>query len=186
MSASPDPYHLYFVAIVPDTGLQDKVNEIKRYFGEQYNSHRSLRSPPHITLHMPFRWRKDREEILERTLSNFASSRDSFEVTLDGFGAFRPRVIYINVQQTDPLYSLQKDLSENIRRKLKIVNDSYRNRGFHPHMTIAFRDLSKSNFSKAWKEFEHKNFIEEFTAGSISLLKHNGKTWDIHKTFPYS
>jgi 2'-5' RNA ligase len=33
-------------------------------------------------------------------------------------------------------------------------------RGFHPHITIAFRDLKKAVFYKAWEEYKSKLFSE--------------------------
>lgn len=186
MSAASDTYELFFIAIVPDLINQEKINEIKKYFEEHYNSRHSLRSPPHITLQMPFKWKKGKENILEQVLEKFVLERNAFELELHGYSAFAPRVIYIDVEDSNPLYALQKDLSQSLRHELKIVNDSYKNKGFHPHITVAFRDLSKPNFSKAWKEFESKEFSGSFISSSVSLLRHNGKTWDVYKNFSYS
>jgi 2'-5' RNA ligase len=54
---------------------------------------------------------------------------------------------------------------------------------FHPHLTVAFRDLKKPNYQLAWEEFKSKNFQAEFIADKITLLKHTGKVWEIHQEF---
>jgi len=149
MTHSTNRFQLYFLAIVPDRAIQDEITTLKKHFEDEYASKHALRTPPHITLHMPFRWREDREKLMVETLQKFAITCDPFEVVLKDYGAFTPRVIYISVQSSEPLLSLQKNLIEITRIKLKIINDSYKNKGFHPHITVAFRDLSKANFVKA-------------------------------------
>ena len=62
---------LYFIAIVPPTPIYDEALEQKEYFKVHYNSKASLNSPPHITLHMPFRWKEKEEKELEQQLEQF-------------------------------------------------------------------------------------------------------------------
>ena len=52
-------------------------------------------------------------------------------------------------------------------------------RPFHPHITIATRDLHKKDFNEALTFFERKKFKAEWEAGGLSLLRHNSKNWDI-------
>jgi 2'-5' RNA ligase len=64
--------------------------------------------------------------------------------------------------------------------KLSIHNANYREKPFHPHITIAFRDLKKAIFNEAWDYYSNRLFQEEFTAESVTLLKHNGQFWTQH------
>jgi 2'-5' RNA ligase len=48
---------------------------------------------------------------------------------------------------------------------------------FHPHITLAFRDLKKTMFEAAWNEFKEKSFQTSFVMNAIDLLKHDGKCW---------
>jgi 2'-5' RNA ligase len=57
-------------------------------------------------------------------------------------------------------------------------------RAFHPHITIANRDLAKSDFRKAWEYFNGLEFQKQFTTSAISLLRHNNKEWEIAASFP--
>jgi len=52
----------------------------------------------------------------------FAHNRKSVPVTLNGFGAFPPRVIYINVLKTQELLTLQTDLMAHLETLLGIVD----------------------------------------------------------------
>lgn len=50
---------LYFIALVLPSPLYEEVTRLKEYFRDRYNSKAALRSPPHITLHMPFKWKEN-------------------------------------------------------------------------------------------------------------------------------
>lgn len=150
---------------------------------EKYNSKAALNSPPHITLHMPFKWDEEKEERILNTLQELTISRQPFDLSLQNFGAFKPRVIFIDVQSNPALEKLHEDLKKIMKISLNIFNADYKDKGFHPHLTLAFRDLKKANFVEAWKEFERKNYEASYTVDKIMLLKHNGKSWDIYREF---
>ncbi|MGL1885383.1 MAG: 2'-5' RNA ligase family protein [Reichenbachiella sp.] len=175
--------NLYFISIVPEGELLSTVQQLKEDAAARWGSKAALKSPPHITLHMPFQWRDDREEGLVETLSQFKYDGEPFVIELDGFGCFEPRVIYVNALASDALRSLQKQLVTYVRAQFKILNADYKDRGFHPHMTIAFRDLKKSIFPEAKAYYETQELKTAFSCGSFVLLKHDGKRWDVFKTF---
>lgn len=177
MKAATDA--LYFIAIVLPPPLDALVTELKFHFREHYGSKAALRSPPHITLHMPFKWPEKREKELVAELEKFCSERESFEVELNNFGCFPPRVIFINVIKTAELEGLQRDLSYYCRNKLNLFHANWRDQPFHPHVTLAFRDLRKAKFAEAWPVFKDRAFTARFTAKAVTLLKHNGREWEV-------
>lgn len=175
---------LYFVAVLPEKEVREKVQRIKEEVAEKYGSKASLKSPPHFTLYMPFRWQKEREDKLYEVLEKVAFSHSAFELHLKDFGAFKPRVIFIDLLTSDELEELQKDIISAFKRELKLMDIGFEERPFHPHMTIAFRDLKKPMFFKAWnEEFKERIFQESIIINRLTLLKHNGKSWDIYKEF---
>ena len=176
---------LYFIAVLPDEKFLNQVLEIKKYIQERYFSSHALRSPGHITLHMPFKWREDRAGMLVKTLAKFVEGRAKFEVNLNGFQAFAPKVIYINVEENEELSDLYADLGKIARVKLKLLNADFKGRGFNPHMTVAFRDLKPAIFKQAWSEFETREIKHAFEVSSVVLLKHNGINWDVFRKFEF-
>ncbi|NET29389.1 2'-5' RNA ligase family protein [Okeania sp. SIO1I7] len=174
---------LLFVALVPPENIQNQVTEIKEYFATKYNSSRALRSVPHITLQPPFKWPTENLAVLQESLETFAQKCFAFPITLSGFAAFPPRVIYINVVKTPELLQIQKDLIQFTENTLGIVHPPSKIRPFSPHVTVAFRDLTKTNFRAAWLEFRERSLEFEFTASQLTLLIHNGKRWDIFQEF---
>ena len=163
----------YFIAIIPPESIKTDILRFKEYFRDQYKSKGALNSPPHITLHMPFEF--DDEERLVKTLKKFEF--ESFEIELQDFGCFEPRVIFVDMKENGSLHEIQSRLTSFCKRELQLFNADHSDRAFHPHITIGFRDLKKPQFYTAWKEFENKSYSATFETDRISLLKHDGKIW---------
>jgi 2'-5' RNA ligase len=175
----------FFIALMPPQHIQDHANQIKQHFAGNYASSGAQKSPPHITLQPPFEWANENISQLEECLANFARERKSVPITLKGFAAFAPRVVYINVLKTPDLLTLQADLMAHMEVYLGITDPVSKTRPFAPHLTVAFRDLTKSNFKAAWAEFEHQQVDFDFAADRISLLLHDGKRWNVKTDFEF-
>lgn len=173
----------YFIAIIPPSPIYEEINQLKEYCKENFNSKAALRSPPHITLHMPFQWKEAKEEKLILALQNFVSTEKGFQINLKNFSCFEPRVIFIHVKKKDSLNLFQKRLQRFCRTQLNLLNAEYKDLTFHPHVTIAFRDLKKSLFPKAWNIFREKKFEGQFMATFIALLKYDTNRWNVFREF---
>lgn len=176
----------FFIALVPPLDIEQHITEIKLHFADRYNSSRALQSPPHITLQPPFEWPAADVPKLEESLKTFSANRLSIPVTLSGFAAFWPRVIYVDVVKSPALLELQKDLMSYVGENLGIVHPVSQTRPFVPHVTVAFSDLTQENFQKAWLEFQERSIHFEFTASTLTLLLHDGSRWNISNQFPLS
>lgn len=174
---------LYFIAIIPPAPIFEQAWILKHYFKDTYNSKASLNSPPHITLHMPFKWKETKEMKLISGLELFAEDHGSFAIQLENFNCFKPRVIYIDVIRSEPLNNLQRQLSKFCRTEFNLFNADHRDQPFHPHLTLAFRDLRKNMFLKAWEEFSVRKFEGNWPVNSFTLLKHDGSRWIPLKEF---
>lgn len=174
----------FFIALLPPQEIQDYANQVKEYFAQNYNSRHALKSPPHITVQPPFEWQLDAVPVLEQTLSTFAETQTPVPIILRGFGAFVPRVIYINVIKTPELMSLQGYLMAHLEESLGIVDPVSKTRPFAPHMTVAFKDLTRQNFRAAWPEFVHRELEFKFIASQLTLLIHDGSRWNVSVEFP--
>jgi len=170
---------LYFFAIIPPEKVQASVTEIKKDFKDRYNAKHALKSPPHITLIPPFEYKNFEESRLIENLELFSMDETSFSQKLENFGAFPPKVIYIRVLQSEYLLNICKRFRKSMAENLGIEDISNDSRKFKPHMTVAFRDLTKENFYLANAEYEEKQISFSYLVQSISLLRHNGKFWEI-------
>jgi 2'-5' RNA ligase len=177
---------IFFIALLPPQDIQNDITEIKEYFATNYHSRKALNSPPHITLQPPFEWSLDQVPILTECLNNFAISHHPISITLQNYAAFPPRVIYIDVIQTPELLNLYSALSSTLENNLNISDPQSKKRPFCPHLTVAFKDLTKANFYTAWEEFAQKKLAFQFIANDITLLIHRDGKWQIHTKFKLS
>ncbi|MEM9673845.1 MAG: 2'-5' RNA ligase family protein [Bacteroidota bacterium] len=168
---------LYFIALIPPEPFRQNSWRWKEYFRDQYQSKASLNSPPHITLHMPFKLKTKREVELVEKLQDFSRIFSPFVVELESFGAFPPRVIFVDVIKSAELENLQQTINRQMKEEFQIFNANYQDRPFRPHLTLAFRDLKKAQFCEAWAEFQHKEVRYTWEASHFSLLKHDGRRW---------
>lgn len=175
---------IYFIAIIPNRALCEEIRMIKERICEEYGACHALKSPAHITLQMPFKRITTEEVRLSEALKLFALAEKGFSVETDGYGAFPPRVIYIRITDPEPVRSLHNRLRSILLSELGFSQEETME-DIKPHITVATRDLSKDAFSDAWPEFREEKFIARFEVGSIFLLKHNGRKWDILEEFPF-
>ncbi len=176
----------YFIALLPPSPIQAEVTAVKEYISRTFESRAALRSPPHITLQAPFEWLESDIDQVRTCLAHFASGLIPFTVSLSGFGAFVPRVIYIQVESTADLTHLQTHLATCLKESLAIVDAKAATRKFTPHMTVAFRDLSRQKFKAAWPDFQDRPFESTFIATDLTLLIHTGQRWVIDQIFPFN
>jgi len=176
---------LYFLALIPPEDVLNDLWEIKQQVARKFFSKASLRSPPHVTLHMPFRWSDKKKVKLVKRLSQFCKDAKPFRLTLDGFGAFPPKVIYVKVETNNRLSTFQKGLCQLMTQKMSINNANYRSMPFMPHITIAFRDLKKSLYQSAWEYYRGRNYQATCSINQLTLLKHDTRHWqsEIHFQF---
>lgn len=168
---------LYFIALLPPPEIQEEVTAYKRLAAERFHAKRALNSPPHITLIPPFRLEASKRVPLLELLQEFNASLPSFSVELRDFSAFPPRVIYVDVVPNQELIRCQAQL-ESQCATLGIASD--RTYGFHPHMTVAFKDLKRSVFPAAWAFFQEQSCQREFEAREVTLLHWRQGKWRIH------
>lgn len=187
---------LHFIALLPPPLVQGAATQVQQHFARRYASRKSLNSPPHITLHPPF-------ELVERSpttpsqaslsplialeacLSQLARTHPAPLIELKGFGAFPPRVIYINVLKTPELLKLQANLAHHLEAGCGIIDPGAKNRPFCPHLTVAYRDLTQANFQIGWAEFQNQVFDYKFMVPALTLLVHNGQRWQISRNFGF-
>lgn len=160
----------YFMGIVIPGEGQTKIETIKQDLRARHNLRGALRSAAHITLHRPFEWKESRENELIRKLSEFDLA-GNFTLELSNFDVFAPRVIFVNVLKNEELFLLHEQLAHYAQKNLKLLNEINDRRGFHPHVTVAFRDLKPNRFETVWQEFKTQAFDFSFQYTGFSLLK---------------
>ncbi|HHJ49665.1 MAG TPA: 2'-5' RNA ligase family protein [Phaeodactylibacter sp.] len=182
--------NLYFIAILTPEKITKDIRHFQQQAANLFHSRRALRNPPHITLIPPFRFPRKKasaadfataRQRLQKRLTEFAERQDirqilgHLHIELHDFGFFPPRVIFVRVKENPELNRLQAALQ-------KATSDltgfpPVPKRPFHPHLTIAYRDLDEALFPKARRHFEALRYRASFPAPQLTLLKHENGRW---------
>jgi len=177
------PNPLFFIALLPDLEIQQEVTAFKQECARIFGARHALNAPPHVTLILPFRWPVSKLEGLNQVLLDFAYDQFAFWLELDGFGCFRPRVLFVDVVSNKSLTGLQAGLQAQLSTQLGMRPRS--GHGFHPHMTIAHRDLQESIFPEAWAHFSSRAYKRLFRAEGLALLRHEDNRWKVEGQFAF-
>ncbi|HTQ63639.1 MAG TPA: 2'-5' RNA ligase family protein [Puia sp.] len=169
---------LYFIAVLATPEVASAVISIKQEFADRFESSYALKPPPHITLQSPFWMHHKNEENLKQALTVFFSRMPPFKVQCRNFGSFpsgKNPVIFIQPLENKILDTIHKNLMLFLRELG--FSEERTPLKFHPHMTVAYRDLTLDNFQKAWPEFEQRHFEADFNVDKIYLLRQDRKKW---------
>ena len=172
---------MYFIALVLPKELDEKVLHWKNFMHREHQCKVGLKSPAHITLVPPFWMDEEKEAALVDDVDRLSKTLGTFLLRANNFSAFKPRTIFIDVEKNETLHQTKNMVDDFFRQNpwYKIKIDE---RPFHPHITIATRDLFKRSFHEAWPIFEKETFEAEWEANALSVLRHNKKNWDVVHT----
>lgn len=168
---------LYFIALLAPDDVSAEITAFKQHIAYNFNSSKALRVMPHITLLPPFKLSTLQHEGLNRWFLNAPVSVSPFTIKLNGFGSFnnsKNPVIYVTPEEVEELRLLQKELFNSFRTNYPEIKAIL---NFNPHMTIAYRDLSREDYEKAWLYYKDKAYAAGFAVNEVWLLQHNGKQW---------
>ncbi len=168
----------YFLAIVPSGQIQEAATAMKDALKTQFNIKYALKSPAHITLKMPFSYREGKENSLIEKLERFLVSKKPFELEVGGTDTFGKRVIFWKIRADSNLAELQADLKVFCKRELHLV-DELSDRNYHPHMTIAFKDIKERDFDQVREFIEKAEIKESFEVSTVELLKRIDNRWQV-------
>ena len=170
--------NLYYLAVVAPAAVDEKVRSFKQWMYEQFGCEAAMKSPAHITLVSPFRLAADREQHLLEVLKSFSSPVTEWYATMDGFSHFGDRVLFIHVESNTGLLQLKNTCEAHF---LEAFGDLIKKdtRPFHPHVTIANRDMEPEHFEKEWAYFSPQSFQAQFRGHSISLLRLDHGRWNV-------
>ena len=169
---------MYYVAIVCPVQINEKILKFKQWMKDRFGCVVAMKSPAHITLIAPFWFDLEREKELAKAVQSFSDDSAIQRIELDGFSHFRKRVLYVRIIENSSLSYLKGQVEKYFIEKIGSFFKK-EDRLFHPHITIANRDMKPAHFEEAWQYFSGKTFKESFTSKSIFLLKLNPAGWNV-------
>lgn len=169
---------MYFLAVLCPSSIDEKVQAHKLWMRDRFGCTVALKSAAHITHIPPFWMENTSEELLIQTLTHFQTTIPSFEIQLNGFSHFSNRVLFVAVTGNYLLERLRKAVEDHFIQPFHCIIKPD-DRPFHPHVTIANRDIKPGDFNKAWDHFIRQSFEEHFEVTSLSLLKLTPGKWKV-------
>lgn len=177
---------LKLIAILPPKAISDLVKEEQQLIAERWGPQHAMRTPPHLTIIPPLAVNPASFNTIKQIAIDIASSNQPFELQLKGYGAFRPRVIFINPIITGELQSLYRHWRDALEAALPALLDRYPDRPYHPHLTLAHRDVYADQFTSMWRHYQGKWFDAIFEVNSFWILHHGRSGWEPELEFPFS
>ncbi|MBL7471909.1 2'-5' RNA ligase family protein [Robertkochia sediminum] len=176
---------MYYIAVLPPEDIRSEIKVFKEEVLQDFGSGHALRSPAHITLQMPFHFEEAQESQLITALASLAKSHHNFSCTAEGLGHFGDRTIFIAINPNTTLNNLRINLQVMLRETFGFGDKKLPQR-FHPHITIANRDLTPERFPACWDAFRDRTYTRDFGITGIALLKHRGDHWEVYREFPFN
>lgn len=165
------------IAILPPEPIYSEVQAFKKTFADTYQSKEALKRPAHITVVPPFEYSLTDESKLAHFMGRYLIKYSPFEVTLDGFGTFEKRVIFVQSKKDDTLKSFFKEFIKAFYKEFEVREGKNSSLPYSPHMTIGYKDLKPDMYDLAWQEFGSKLYRRVFMLDGLYLLRHSGKEW---------
>jgi 2'-5' RNA ligase len=179
--------HLYLLALLPPKELSAEIHEIRLECAKKFGVQKALRPPVHITLYRPFHAEQAFEDEMIRLLEQGTRGISSFTQNLENFGTFKSQVVFIKALTNPELIQLHEALVSVIRHnRLDKQLDEQKDQPFHPHITIAYRDIPAELFPAIWAEYKDRQVKYSFKADHFTLLKHENSKWNPIKDFKLS
>jgi len=173
---------LYFIAIEIPEPFKSEIQGLKEELSVKYQARHALKTPPHITLQMPMRIEEEKELELIQNISELNGKYPSGKINLNNISSFPSRTIFIDVIAKGIVLELYTAVQKQISQ-LDFISDKITVASFHPHITLMTRDLKKGMYKMAFNALRSANFNQEIKIDTFQLYRHNGKIWQVIRTF---
>lgn len=172
---------VYFSLVCPDV-VSREIRGFQQWLFLRHGARAAMKSPAHITLVAPFWWPAERLDALSAHAAAFHFAPPKVSLRLDGFGHFGKRVLFVRVEAPPELQALQEAFNSHMRLMAgsTLKQDD---RPFHPHVTIATRDMTPAAFRDAWEHFSRIEYGAAMDLDAISMMLQRPGAWDIHHSF---
>lgn len=174
---------LHLITLIPPRSIHREIKTLKEEIKTRFGAKHALKLPAHLTLQPPFWVHKKKERLLQDYLEEFSEKQLAFSVTLDGFGCFAPRVIFVTIANPEPIVNLQQNLQDALPPSVFLRETDRQAQPINPHLTLATRDLQRNIFPQAWKTFKDRAYKAHFQGESLVLFQHDGKSWHAASKF---
>jgi 2'-5' RNA ligase len=172
----PEGFALYYIAAICPDEVNNQVQVFKQYMHDKYGSRAAQKSPAHLTIVPPFKAEEDMEKLLLEFVATYNFGIVPFDIRLNGFNHFDNKVLFVDVVPNDSLNEMEKDI--NIQFGTEFPAIIFRTKpDFHPHVTIATRDIPENKFDEVWAYFQQQQIDAQYTCKELFVMKLDRGVW---------
>jgi len=170
------------IGIIPPEDYSLFVRKQEIYLSKKYNTIVGLLQPPHVTIKWPFEINDI--QPFEKYCEDLSKEIQPFEIKINGYGFFDPKVIFLKVEKNQNLINIHLKILKDLKEKFEIEKNKYEGAEPQFHTTLAYEDISEENFHKAKKELKKAEQPKlSFIFDSLGLFRFTGEEWIIHKNY---
>ena len=158
----------YLLVIQPNEDVCEKIMTLKQHFSTNYQCPQALHLKPQISL-LKFSHYELSESRFVNRFRNIAMVNAPFKITLNDFGNYPSHTIYANIQTTNQLTELSKELKQ-VQAFIKPDKQHKPHFISEPIIIIAHK-LLPWQYERGWLELSNTHFNASFTVNELLLLK---------------
>lgn len=165
----------HFIGVLPPSGIERVVSSDRKWT-ERYGCRSGHSTPVHVTLVPPFSSTKSTDEIKD-ILKGILPLLSPFSSSVDGYGSFGNRTIYLRVLPSKEWDNLSKTLTKGLKamgERVKIDN-----KPLTPHLTVANRDIPPEHFSFILQQLSSHSITAPFLVERVALFHREGRLWRV-------
>ena len=176
---SPPPRQTHFIGVLLPDDLARAVEECRRYMNRTYGCRSGYATPVHVALVPPFALPRDytTEDVVEALLRGVPQDF-GFIAHTENFDAFGDRTLFAAVVSS-PGWNRLKNAAETTLRGAFPGCLRKDPRPFHPHITVANRDIPPGASTVALRFLNGKKFEEDFPVDNMTVFVCKGGVWKI-------
>lgn len=172
----PEGFALYYIAAICPEDINVQVNVFKQYMQEKYGSRAAQKSPAHLTIVPPFKAEEDMEKQLRDFVDTYSFGMIPFDIQLKNFEHFGTHVLFVDVVENESLKAMEQDINTQFSSEFPSI--IFRTRPeFHPHVTIATRDIPEHRFEEIWAHFQQQQMDAVYPCKALSVMKLTRGIW---------
>lgn len=176
------PQQTHFLGVLIPEDLTLTLEDCRRYMNEAYGCKSGYGTPIHVTLVLPFHLPEEYTTadlvyaIQKEVLPEAAQLK--FDAHIDNFDAFGDRTIFAKVIR-DEKWTALRDIVLAAVLKAAPGCTKKDQRPFHPHLTVANRDIPAGVSKDALEVMNELNLVEDFPVDNITIFERKGGKWEV-------
>ncbi|MBT7706102.1 2'-5' RNA ligase family protein [archaeon] len=127
-----------------------------------------LKQSPHITVKTPFD--VDKLDQFISYIESLAKKIKPFDIELNGFNYFEPKVIFLDVKENSSLKDLHLRILKDINKKYKIKPSEFEGENIKFHSSVALEDVTEEKLEEAKKYLNKYKPKFKFKAKTLGIF----------------